>query len=75
MRVDCRLAPLVLIDDVGVNTLADYDMAKFFSYYKNSDVKELASYTQPDTYSTILAGIVKLAKPYVTRQHASFGTK
>ncbi|MDE0297063.1 MAG: hypothetical protein OXN17_00350 [Candidatus Poribacteria bacterium] len=29
LRVDCRLAGFVLIDDVGVNTLADFNMAEF----------------------------------------------
>lgn len=34
VRVDCRLAGFVLIDDVGVNTLADYNMAEFFILQK-----------------------------------------
>ena len=34
VRVDCCLAGFALIDDVSVNTLADYNMAEFFILQK-----------------------------------------
>ena len=34
VRVDCRLAGFVLIDNVGVNILVDFNMAEFFILQK-----------------------------------------